>query len=80
MEANGQHHTPATLSPRKYPGTPLNGWLCWPPEAVWAVLQKIKYFARAIIRSLDRPARNLITVPTPFVTTETKKKATKNLA
>jgi len=44
MEANGQHHTPATLSPRKYPGTPLNGWLCWPPEAVWAVLQKNKIF------------------------------------
>jgi len=42
MEVSGQHHTPANLSPRKYPGTPLNGWLGGPPEAVWVVLGKIK--------------------------------------
>jgi hypothetical protein len=73
MEVRGQHHNPATSSPRKYPGTPLNGWLGGPLEAVWAFLVKIKYFACAIIQSPDRPSRNLITVPPRFCAIETTK-------
>jgi hypothetical protein len=79
MEVSGQHHTPTNLSRRKYPGTPLNGWLCEPLKAVWAVLEKIKCFSCAIIQSPDRPARKLITV-TPSLCCNRNNKATKNLA
>lgn len=50
------------------------------PQTSLGCFEKIKRSACAIIQSPDRPARNLITVTTPFVTTGTKEKATKNLA
>jgi hypothetical protein len=56
MEVSGQHHAPATLSPRKKNPVAIEYEAGWAPEPVWAVWKKI------LCPQLDRPVCSLVTI------------------
>ena len=63
MEVSVYPHAPAALPLRKDPWYPIKGdWVGLRADLIF--LEKRKFLASAGIRTPDRPARSLVTVPT----------------
>jgi hypothetical protein len=61
---SGQLHAPAALPPAKEPRVPIGEEAGWAPEPVWVWWKIVKFPAPAGNRTLDRPVRSLVAIPT----------------
>jgi len=62
MEASDQLHAPDYLSRKRTPVT-TEEEAGWAPEPIWTSLRRENYLDTARMRSSDRPAFSLVTVP-----------------
>jgi hypothetical protein len=53
------------FSPRKNPGS-IDQGAGWASESVWTFRKRVQSLAPAGIRTPDRPARGLVTIPTAY--------------
>ena len=80
MGVGGQHHSPAALPPGKDP-VPIVQEAGWAPGPVWTGVENL---APTGIRSPDRPARSVVTIPTelsrpPYILKLFKESSNKNV-
>jgi hypothetical protein len=66
MEVIGVPLAPTALSQKKDHPVAIEWEADWWPERVWAFWRGQKSVATAGVRNQDRPARNIVTVPTSF--------------